>query len=662
MEAKDLNKPTPEELDLNSVNQAENTPQAQEVPAESDQDTPDVQDLQNDQSQQDESTTINNNDETVNDVQPPAEDLETASNETPEPIFEKVDHILLSKEKLVRRLKSVLNDFPLDLIKDEVEQIKSAFYKKLNAELEDLKTKFIESGEIEENFAAPIDPLENELKQLLNEYKNRRAEFNRRLEEEKDRNWQAKLDVIEGIKDLINRQESLNDTFHEFRELQKSWREIGPIPQNKLRDMWETYNYHIENFYNYIKINKELRDLDLKKNLEIKEGLCERAEKLLLEPTIVKAFKTLQKLHDQWRETGPVPRELKEDLWNRFKETTNKINKKHQLYFEGLKDQLKKNLEAKSELCHKAEQLAAVTDLHTPKAWENKSKEIIELQQIWKTIGYAPKKDNNAIYDRFRLACDAFFNNKREFFKHYKKEQQTNLQLKTELCMQAEAMQTSTDWKRTTDEYIQIQKKWKQIGPVPRKNSDAIWKRFRTACDAFFHNKSNYFNHIDDEHDKNLKLKENLIEEIKQFNSEEPTEEGIAKLQDIQHHWNKIGHVPLADKDRVNQEFRSLINKHFDNLDLDEFNKNVQKFQNRLENMKDDQHSMDKLIVERNKIINKLKQLESDITTWENNIGFFAKSKKSDALVRDFNHKIENGRNNIKLLNKKLDMLDAMMK
>jgi len=647
MEAQDLNKPTDNGAGLNSENQAENTP-ASNTP-ENEVPTP----VEAETTEEKEETTVEATDAT-NAVE---EATETVDNEEA-PKLEAVDHIMLTKEELVKRLKIVLKDFPVENIKEEVEAIKSAFYKKHAAEVEDLKRKFIESGELEENFSAPVDTLEIDLKSYLKEFKERRAEFNKRLEQEKAANLQAKLDVIEGIKELINGQESLNETFNHFRELQEKWRNIGSIPQNRVHDLWESYNHTIESFYSYIKINKELRDLDLKKNLEAKTDLCEKAEKLLLEPTIVKAFKTLQKYHEQWREIGPVPRELKEDLWARFKEATSKINKRHQEYFEGLKDQLQKNLEAKTELCEKAEVLSDL-ELHSPKEWEAKSKELIELQTIWKTIGFAPKKDNNRIYDRFRTACDKFFNNKRQFFKSYKSEQSENLQKKTDLCVQAESMKESTDWKRTTDEYIKIQKKWKEIGPVPRKQSDAIWKRFRTACDAFFEHKNAFFSKKDESQDENLKKKEALIEEVKAFEASDNAEENFQALQAFQHRWNEIGHVPIKEKDRVNQEFRSHINQYFDSLNLNEFEKNVEKFRNKIESYKTE-HANDRLTQERNKIINKLKQLENDITVWENNIGFFAKSKKSEALVRDFQHKIETGRRNIKLLNKKLDMLEDM--
>jgi len=658
MEAKDLNKPTSTGEGLNSENQAENMPLSntpnQEVPTPSNEAT--TPDITQEEAAAPEQTPMENSDAKL------AEDMSNTEEAQPEKeeklSLEPVDHIMLSKEDLVSRLKKVLKDFPVENIKHEAEAIKSAFYKKHSAEVEDLKRKFVESGELEENFTAPIDTHELDLKNLLKDFKERRAEFNKRLEEEKKNNLQAKTEVIEGIKELINKQESLNETFQHFRELQDKWRSIGSIPQNRVHDLWETYNLTVENFYGYIKINKELRDLDLKKNMEAKIELCEKAENLLLEPTIVKAFKTLQKYHEQWREIGPVPRDHKEDLWTRFKEATSKINKRHQEYFEGLKDQLQKNLEAKNELCVKAEELAKL-ELHSPKEWEAKSKSLIELQTIWKTIGFAPKKDNNQIYERFRSACDLFFNNKRQFFKSYKTEQSNNLQLKTELCLQAESMKDSTDWKRITEEFIKIQKQWKEIGPVPRKQSDAIWKRFRSACDAFFEHKSNYFSKKDESQDENLKLKEAIIEEVKSFEPSDNAEENFKLLQDFQHRWTEIGHVPIKEKDRVNQEFRNHINQYFDNLNLNEFEKNVEKFRNKIENYKSTDHA-DRLTQERNKIINKLKQLESDITLWENNIGFFAKSKKSEALVRDFEHKIETGRRNIKLLNKKLDMLEDM--
>lgn len=576
------------------------------------------------------------------------------------PPVEETDYASMSREQLNDAFKSLLRNHPVSEIKEHVEAIREVF-DEASKEIEDeQRKKFLDSGEPEENFAPQPDMPQKEFSALLYEYRTKRDEERVTQEHEKEKNLQAKYEVIEAIKDLVNRQESLNDTFHEFRTLQQKWREIGPVPQSKLHDLWETFHLHVENFYNYIKINNELRDLDLKKNCEAKLALCEKAEELLLEPSPIKAFKTLQKYHDQWREIGPVLREKKEELWERFKAATAKINQKQQEHFESLKNQLKKNLEAKTELCEKAEALIK-DDIVSPRDWEEKSKQLIDLQQIWKTIGFAPKKENNQVYDRFRKACDEFFNKKRDYFKSYKEDQQNNFQLKTELCIQAEAMKDSHDWKKTTDEFIRIQKKWKEIGPVPRKQSDAIWKRFREACDYFFDRKSQFFSHIDEEQGSNLKLKEAIIEELKQLNMEEDSEKCFATLQEFQRRWSEIGFVPIQDKERINQEFRNIINQKFDHLNLDEINKNLQKFRNKLENWKATNQFNEKIGQERNKIMIKLKQLENDIVLWENNIGFFAKSKNSDALVRDFKHKIENGKRNISLLNKKLDLIDEML-
>ncbi len=566
----------------------------------------------------------------------------------------------LRREKLVDKFRELLRLHQLSEVKDQLDEIQVLFENATKELEKEIHNKFIESGEPEENYSPPVDQISKDFSGLLHEYKTKKEDIRSSLENEKERNLKIKYEVIEGIKDLLNRQESLNETFQEFRNLQQKWHEVGPVPQNKLHDLWETFHLHVENFYNYIKINNELRDLDLKKNYEAKVSLCEKAEALLIEPSVVKAFKTLQKFHDAWREIGPVPREKKEEIWERFKAATNKINQRQQEHFDSLKNQLKKNLEAKTDLCEKAETLLN-EDITSPKEWEEKSKELIDLQHIWKTIGFAPKKENNQVYARFRKACDDFFNKKRDYFKSYKDDQVNNLQLKTELCIQAEAMKNSQDWKKTTEEFIRIQKKWKEIGPVPRKQSDIIWKRFRESCDYFFDRKSHFFSHIDEEQENNLKLKDEILNELRNFETTADIEACFSTLQDMQRRWSDIGFVPIKEKERVNHEFRNLINHQFDKLNLDEINKNIQKFRNKLENWKNTNQFNEKIGQERNKILLKLKQLESDIVLWENNIGFFAKSKNSDSLVRDFTHKIENGKRNIKLLNKKLDLIEEML-
>lgn len=636
MEANELNKSSLEGMNLNSDPETEKSLNFSAEQTEMESDSQDEEQIQQEQSE-------DNQDSISTETRMEIEDLHG-----------------LSREKLLEKFKDLLRHHSFSDVKDHLEAIREQFESATKEMEEEIHRKFIESGEPEENYSAPIDQLNKDFAALLYEFKQKKDEIRQSLENEKEKNLQAKYEVIEGIKDLLNRQESLNDTFQEFRTLQQRWREIGPVPQNKIHDLWETFHLHVENFYNYIKINNELRDLDLKKNFEAKVALSEKAEALILEPSVVKAFKTLQKYHDQWREIGPVPREKKEEIWERFKAATAKINQRQQEHFDSLKNQLKKNLEAKTELCEKAEALLT-GNITTPKEWEEKSKQLIDLQQIWKTIGFAPKKENNLVYDRFRKACDDFFNHKRDYFKNYKEDQLNNLQLKTELCIQAEAMKESNDWKKTTDEFIRIQKKWKEIGPVPRKQSDIIWKRFREACDYFFERKSQFFSHIDVEQDNNLKLKEAILEELRTFEPKDDSEDCFNILQGIQRRWAEIGFVPIKEKERINQEFRNLINHQFDKLNLDEVNKNLQKFRNKLENWKNSDQFNEKIGQERNKIILKLKQLEGDIVVWENNIGFFAKSRNSDALVRDFTHKIESGKRNIKLLNKKLDLIEEML-
>ena len=354
----------------------------------------------------------------------------------------------------------------------------------------------------------------------------------------------------------------MNSTFNAFRELQQRWRETGIVPQANVKELWETYNLHVENFYNYIKINKELRDLDLKRNYEAKVQLCEAAEALMLEPSIVTAFRKLQDLHDQWRETGPVANEYKEALWERFKEASTRINKQHQEYFEKLKEEQRHNLELKTELCVKVEELSSEI-LTTRKEWNKASERLIEIQKVWKTIGFAPQKDNARIYERFRNACDKFFEQKREFYEQLKTEMDTNLQLKTEICEQAESLQESEQWKKTTDELIALQKRWKEIGPVPRRYSDAVWKRFRAACDRFFERKSAHFSGVDAQHEENLQAKLALLTEME---AADISEGGFEMIKEFQRRWNEIGFVPLRQKDEVQQRYRAVVDGMFATL------------------------------------------------------------------------------------------------
>ena len=557
-----------------------------------------------------------------------------------------------SKEELVGLFARMLEEQPVQSIRRDVEALKIAFYRIRRAEVEAARRRFVEEGGAEEDFTPAVDGVETQLKELFREYRRRRDEFIANLEAEKERNLKIKLEIIEELKELVNSDETLNHTFTKFRELQQRWKETGIVPQQQVKDLWETYNLHVENFYNFIKINKELRDLDLKKNYEQKVALCEQAEALLLEPSIVEAFHKLQKLHDEWRETGPVANEYKEALWERFKAASSRINKQHQEHFEALKAEQVKNLGLKTELCVATEELAA-QPLTTRKEWNRASDRLLEIQKTWKTIGFAPKKDNNRIYERFRTACDRFFEAKRQFYAGVKAEMEHNLQLKLELCEAAESLSGSEEWKKATDELIALQARWKQIGAVARRHSDAVWKRFRAACDKFFERKSAHFASVDGEHEENLRRKLALLDEME---AADVKAGGYEVIRDFQRRWGEIGFVPIKQKDAVQKRYKAAVDALFSVLRGSERDRSMDRFREKVSTLK---ASGDRrLRSERERLYNKVRQLEQEIALLENNIGFFAKSKNAEALVADVRAKIDRARGEMAAAIEKVKLID----
>ena len=571
----------------------------------------------------------------------------------------KIDYSKINKKELIKALEDLIANKKIEEIKIDVENIKINFYKKHKAEIATKKNDFINEGGNADDFVIEEDEDETKFKEVYKKYKTLKAEANEKLEKEKEKNLEAKYSVIKSIEELINKKETFNKTFQEFKELQKRWKEIGIVSQKELKHLWERYNYSVEKFYDYVNINKELRDLDFKRNFERKIQLCEKAEELLTEPIVTKAFNTLQEYHSQWREIGPVPQEKREDLWQRFKEATSKINKKQHEYFQHLKEEQEKNLQSKTILCEKVESITNL-NLIKHKKWEEKTKEIIGIQKLWRTIGFAPKKHNNKIYQRFTTACDLFFNKKREFFGGLKKEQEENLQLKTDLCVQAEALKESTEWKKTTKDFIQLQNKWKKIGPVPRKHAEKVWKRFREACDYFFNKKSEFYSTIGEKEEENLKLKEQLIETISNFEPTDDGEKNLKQLFEFEKEWNKIGYVPFKKKDELQKRFKKILNENFSKLNIDSQEKDLIKFKNRISDLSSSQHSTNKIDKERSFIITKIKDLETEVLLFENNLGFFAKSKNADVLLVDMNKKIEKLRNQITILKQKLRLLNNL--
>lgn len=557
-----------------------------------------------------------------------------------------------SKEELVALFARMLGEQPVQTLRREIEALKIAFYRLRRAEVEAARRAFVESGEPEEAFAAPVDDAETRLKELFKEYRRRRDEFIANLEAEKAHNLQVKLGIIDELKELVNSDETLNHTFTKFRELQSRWKETGIVPQANVKDLWETYNLHVENFYGFIKINKELRDLDLKKNYEQKVALCEQAEALVLEPSVVEAFRKLQKLHDEWRETGPVAHEYKETLWERFKEASGRINKLHQEHFEALKAEQVKNLELKNELCAATEELLS-QPLTARKEWNRASDRLLEIQKTWKTIGFAPKKENNRIYERFRTACDKFFEAKRRFYAGLKAEMDHNLQLKNELCEAAESLMNSEEWKKATDELIALQARWKTIGAVSRRYSDAVWKRFRAACDNFFERKSAHFASVDGEHEGNLQKKLALLAEMA---AADVKEGGYEVIREFQRRWGEIGFVPIKQKDAIQKRYKEAVDALFATLRGSERDRSMNRFRERVSSLR--AAGGKRLLSERDRLLGKVRQLEQEAAQLENNIGFFARSKGAESLIADVRAKIERMREEIAATVEKVKMLD----
>ncbi len=534
----------------------------------------------------------------------------------------------------------------------EAEAIKSAFYKKLSKEKAEAGVEgAVEEPSADEEVAEapvaaasqpeeepekvnPFVAIEEGFKSLYLTYKKERAEYNREQEKEREENLAAKQQVIEDLKALVDTQEDVSSSFPAFREIQNRWREIGPVPAQNFRNLNDTYQFLVEKFYDMVKINRDLRDLDFKKNLEAKEAFCQEAEKLAENENVVDAFRELQKLHEQWKEFGPVAKEFREAIWDRFKAATAVINKKYQAYFEGQKEKFAENLQAKAALCEKVEAFAA-QEIASSNEWNAISKKIEDIQKEWRSIGFASKKDNQKIYDRFRAACDAFYGRKREFYSQYKDSMNENLDKKLAIIEKAEALKESKEWKKTTDLFIELQKEWKEIGAVPRKKSEQLWKRFRAACDAFFDAKAKE-GKADNEFYANLKAKRALIEEIQAFEGSDE-----AAMQDFAARWQAIGFVPFKEKENVAKAYAEAMKAKFPS-----FGARPQRG-GRAGAPKAPKSEKDLLV-------DQYKALQQDIVTYENNIGFFAQSKNAEPLIKQMQERIDAAKQQLKELEGKI--------
>jgi hypothetical protein len=563
----------------------------------------------------------------------------------------------MGRNELVELLEETVKDSDLNAIKKKIALIKVAFLK-INKEEQQQKYENLRAqGGDKTDYSPDSDNLESRFEQAFNVYKEKRQLYLDEQEKIKQQNLEAKKIILEELKALIDSEESLKKTYDEFKVLQDKWKELGMVPKAEVSNLWQSYHFLVEKFFDKVKINKELRDLDLKKNLESKIELCEKTESLLLETSVLKSFKKLQQYHQQWKEIGPIPQDKKEELWDRFKNATDKINQLRRDHYLKIQDDQKNNFTAKITLCEKAEEVLQKENTSI-KDWQDNTDQITELLKVWKSIGPAPRQQNDEIWERFRNSLDAFFSAKKEYFQGIKDEQLNNYNLKLELCVQAEAIKSSTDWRKTTQELINLQKEWKNIGPVPRKHADKIWKRFRAACDEFFNSKSEFFANIDKNEQENLKLKQELIKKVEAYEFSDNKNGNLDVLQGFQREWTEIGHVPMNQKEKLQNDFRNAINKQLDKLNITKAQMQTLNYRHRIEGLKDGPNARKIINNERTLLITKRKKLEDELMLLENNIGFLAKSKNASLLREEFEKKISDSKKEIQVMNEKIKFLE----
>jgi hypothetical protein len=562
----------------------------------------------------------------------------------------------LSKEQLVSELEKAINEPDLNLVKTRIALIKVAFLKKKKEEHLQQYEKFAAEESHKEVSPPTEDPLETRFNEFFNIYKANKARFNEEQEKIKLQNLKKKNQILEELRVLVSSEETLKKTYDEFKNLQDRWKEIGMVPRNEINNLWQNYHFLVEKFFDKVKLNKELKDLDLKKNLEAKIALCEKTEELLLETSIIKTFKKLQKYHEEWKDIGPVPQDKKDEIWERFKNTTDKINERRREHYAKAEEEQQKNLETKTALCEQAEDIITLRN-ESVKEWQTNTNKVNELLKIWKSIGTVPQKSNTEIWNRFKSSLDAFFTNKKDFFDKLKDQQVHNYNLKVELCMQAESLKNSTDWKKTSNDLIRLQNEWKSLGPVPKKYSDKIWKRFRAACDEFFNAKSFYFSNLQSSEAENLNKKIDLIKRLKETQFGANKNENLTLLKNFQREWTDIGHIPIKEKDKLQSEFRSLINECLDKLKISEVEMTTVSYQNHVDSLKNDPQSKRLISKEREILSGKIVKLKEDINLWENNIGFLANSKNAAILKEEFEKKINRAKSDVKVMEAKLKLL-----
>ena len=563
----------------------------------------------------------------------------------------KLDLASKTKSELVDMMRAVAAR-PIEEVKDEVQAIKAAFFALRREEVAKEKEEFLANGNDESAFVPKDDADENNLKELLNVLKERRTEYNAAQEANREANLEKKRQIIALINEIANDPDNINRQFNRVKQLQQDFKDAGEVPATADTEIWKEFQRATERFYDVLKMNKELRDYDFKKNLELKQQLCEEAEELDEETDIVAAFRKLQELHNNWREIGPVAKELREELWARFKAASSAINKKYQTFFEDRKSKEKENADAKTELCEKIEQIST-DNLKTYAQWDEVTKQIIALQEDWKKLGYASRKANATLFARFRKSCDDFFAKKAEFYKSMKEELSANLAKKIDLCERAEALMDSTDWKEATDKFVEMQKEWKTIGPVVKKYSDNVWKRFIAACDHFFEEKKKQNVNVHAVEHENLKAKKEVIANLKTA-IEEAAEDAAQTVRDLMDRWQEIGHVPFKEKDKIYAQYRELVDKAFDTLNMRGSRPRGEGGGSRGPRL-----SGDRNMSERDRLVRTYEQRMSELKTFENNMGFLtANTKSGNSLVQEMERRIARLKEEIAELEQKIKELD----
>lgn len=563
------------------------------------------------------------------------------------------NYAAMDKKQLVEVLQNLAQQ-PVNEVKEDVVRVRVAFAAIRKEELAKEKEAFIAKGNEEAAFAPAADELEEQFKSLYAEIKEKRAAYNAAQDALRAENLAKKREIISKINEIAEDADNVNRQYSTVQQLQQDFKAIGEVPSENDTEVWKSYQVAVERFYDLLKMNKELRDYDFKKNLEQKQALCAEAEALDEEADIVDAFKKLQQLHTSWREIGPVSKEIREELWTRFKNASAVINKKYQSFFEERKANEKKNAEGKEALCVKIEAIST-DNLKTYAAWDEATKAIIGLQEEWKKLGFASRKMNTELFARFRKSCDEFFAKKAEFFKRMKDELAANLAKKIELCEKAEALKDSTEWKKTTDALIALQKEWKTVGPVVKKHSDAVWKRFIAACDAFFEEKKKQNVNVHSVEHENLKQKKDIIAQINSILENKETEDAPNKVRELMKKWQEVGHVPYKEKDKVYAEYKAAIDKAFEQLDMKAKKARMANFANSINQMSD----TGKVYHERERLVRAYEMKSQELKTYENNLGFFnAQSKSGNSLVKEMERKIANIKEEIAMLEQKIKLID----